>query len=636
MSTSPPKPVLIGTAGHVDHGKTSLIKALTGTDTDRLKQEKERGISIELGFAPLTLPDGRRAGVIDVPGHEKFIPQMLSGAASIDLVLLVIDAGEGVMPQTVEHLQILQLLDVRYGILVLNKIDLVEEEWLDIVEEEVRDRVAGTFLEDAPCCRVSARERLGLDELCRVLADTAARIPQRDCDGPVRLPVDRVFSISGHGTVVTGSLISGTVHTGERLEVLPLGRLARVRELQNHGEKVEAAGAGQRLAINLAGAERGWFPSGAVVASPHRFCVTERIDVRLKLLAEAAKPLRFRDPVHFHLGTARAVGRVVLLEADSLVPGESALAQIVLDRPLAAWRGDPFVIRSYSPVTTIGGGRVLDAEPPRHKRFRPEVLERIAQLESGSRGAVLHAVERLQAARLREIEKATGLSRELVQQELEALVAANELVQCAEQWLPTRLGSAWRQQLQERCQDMLEGNPLAHGVARATLKEALPSVLALKGFDLLVTSLIEEGRMQARAELLAPAGWLPRVSPAERELLERLRTHFDQLGVQVPNLNQVCEDLALSVVQADPLLAYLVGEGDLIRLNGEYLLGASAYAEAKVALTAHFQTQSELTLAEYRDLIGAGRKFTQVLLEHFDACKFTRRQGDVRLAWNLP
>ncbi|MCF6179419.1 MAG: selenocysteine-specific translation elongation factor, partial [Geopsychrobacter sp.] len=421
------KPVIIGTAGHVDHGKTSLIQALTGVDTDRLQQEKERGISIELGFAPLALPDGRRAGVVDVPGHEKFIPQMLAGAASIDLVLLVVDATEGVMPQTLEHLQILQLLKIQRGILVLNKIDLVEEDWLDIVEEEIREQVAGTFLATAPCCRVSARERLGLETLLETLVKVAADLPQRDTGGPVRLPVDRCFSITGFGTVVTGTLVSGCVRSGDRLEILPLGKQVRVRELQVHGQRVEAAEAGQRLAINLAGAERSWFKSGAVVASPHRFSVTERIDVRLQLLVEAPRPLKFRDPVHLHLGTARAVGRVVLLEADSLEPGTSTLAQIVLDRPLAAWRGDPFVIRSYSPVTTIGGGRVLDALPQKHRRFRPSVLQRLQQLESGSSGAVLHAVEQLTAARLRDLEKLTGLSRELLQENLQQLTKDGEL-----------------------------------------------------------------------------------------------------------------------------------------------------------------------------------------------------------------
>ncbi len=636
MNSAKLRPVIIGTAGHVDHGKTSLIQALTGVDTDRLQQEKERGISIELGFAPLQLPDGRLAGVVDVPGHEKFIPQMLAGAASIDLVLLVIDAAEGVMPQTREHLQILQLLNIQRGILVLNKIDLVEEDWLDIVEEEVREQVAGTFLAAAPCCRVSAREKLGLTELLDLLAESIKELPARDSAGPVRLPVDRSFSISGFGTVVTGTLVSGTVRTGEQLEILPLGKQARVRELQVHGEKVESAEAGQRLAINLSGAERSWFSSGSVVASPHRFAATERIDVRLDLLPEAPRPLKFRDPVHFHLGTARAVGRVVLLEADSLDPGGSALAQIVLDRPLAAWRGDPFVIRSYSPVTSIGGGRILDAAPAKHRRFRSEVLKRLEQLESGSSGSVLHAVEQLQAVRLRDLEKLTGLSRELLQQNLQELTASGELCQLGEQWALSGEYAAWLDKLVERSSELLDLNPLAQGIARATLKVGLPAALALKSFDLLLEELVSAGRLQVVAGLYSPPGWQPRVSDKQAELLQHILQRFEQQGLQVANLNQTLEDLGIDAASVEALIAYLLGQGELVRLSSESLLARPAYESALERLCRHFASEETLSLAQYRDLIGGSRKLAQALLEQFDSCKYTRRQGDIRLSWNLP
>jgi selenocysteine-specific elongation factor len=636
MSSSTLRPVIIGTAGHVDHGKTTLIQALTGVDTDRLQQEKERGISIELGFAPLHLPDGRLAGVVDVPGHEKFIPQMLAGAASIDLVLLVIDAGEGVMPQTLEHLRILQLLNIKRGILVLNKIDLVEEEWLDIVEEEIREQVAGTFLANAPCCRVSAREKQGLTQLLDLLAESISELPERDSAGPVRLPVDRNFSISGFGTVVTGTLVSGTIKTGERLEILPIGKQARVRELQVHGERVEVAQAGQRLAINLAGAERSWFGSGSVVASPHRFAATRRIDVRLQLLAAAPRPLKFRDPVHLHLGTARAVGRVVLLEADSLEPGDSALAQIVLDRPLAAWRGDPFVVRSYSPVTSIGGGLVLDAAPAKHRRFRPEVLGRLQQLESGSSGAVLHGIEHLQAARLRDLEKLSGLSRELLQQNLRELTASGELCQLGEQWAIAGQYDAWLDQLVERCTELLDHNPLAQGIARATLKDGLPAALALKSFDLLLDSLVAAERLQLIGDLLATPGWQPRVTSEQAELIQQILQRFEQQGLQVANLNQTLADIGLEALTMEPLIAYLLGQGELVRLTTESLLARSAYEIALERLRSHFATQETLSLAEYRDLIGGSRKLAQALLEQFDGDKYTRRQGDIRLAWNLP
>ena len=630
------KPVIVGTAGHVDHGKTTLIKALTGVDTDRLKQEKERGISIQLGFAPLTLPDGRRAGVVDVPGHEKFIPQMLAGAASMDLVLLVVDAAEGVMPQTLEHVQILQLLDVRRGIVVLNKIDLVEEEWLDIVEEEIREQLAGTFLEAAPCCRVSALQAQGLETLRALLGDAAGRLVHRDTAGPVRLAVDRCFTLSGFGTVVTGTLVSGTVKIGERLEILPLEKQARVRELQVHGYKVESAEAGQRVAMNLAGAERSWFVSGSLVASPHRFVTTERLDVRLNLLPSAPRALKFRDPIHFYLGTARAVGRVVLLEADKLEPGASTLAQIVLDRPLAAWRGDPFVIRSYSPVTTIGGGRVLDAAPRKHKRFRAEVLAGLQQLESGRRGQLLHAVESLQAARLRDLERLTGLSRDLLQRTLLELNAAGDIVQLGEQWLPRRLQPAWCEQIEDRCQQLLRANPLAQGIGRATLKEGLPAVLALRSFDLLVEQLQQQNRLVASGDLLAPPEWQPQVSAAQAVQLEQIQAVFERDGLAVANLNHCLGQLGYDYSEVEGLIAYLVGQGRLMRLNSESYLARSAYQRAVAQLQQMFAEQAEISLAAYRDRIDGGRRLAQALLEHFDGLKYTRRQGDVRLAWKLP
>ncbi|NOY12427.1 MAG: selenocysteine-specific translation elongation factor, partial [Deltaproteobacteria bacterium] len=364
---------IIGTAGHVDHGKTALIHALTGTETDRLAEEKRRGISIELGFARLDLGDGRVAGVVDVPGHEKFIPQMLSGIAGIDLVLLVVDANEGVMPQTREHLQIMQLLQVERGILVLSKCDLVEPDWLDIVEEEIREQVAGTFLDNAPCCRVSSLTGDGLDALLATIRDQLPQLSRREISGAVRLPVDRCFSISGFGTVVTGTLNSGRIVPGDSLELLPAGVTTRVREIQVHGDPAAEAVAGQRVALNLSGVSREQVPHGSVVGTPGLFRASQRIDVRLQLLSDAPRPVKFRDPLHFHLGTARTVARAILLDRDELAPGEEAFAQLSLDQPLLSHRGDRFIIRSYSPMITIGGGLVIDVEPQKHRRFRPAV-----------------------------------------------------------------------------------------------------------------------------------------------------------------------------------------------------------------------------------------------------------------------
>ena len=349
--------IIIGTAGHVDHGKTELIGALSGVKTDRLKEEQQRGISIDLGFASFRLDSGEQIGVIDVPGHERFISNMLAGIGGIDMVLLVVDANEGVMPQTIEHLQILDLLKIPQGIIVMSKIDLVEPDWADIVAEEIREAVQGTFLAQAPICRVSSITREGIDTLTGMIAEQARKIPERDADGPMRLPIDRHFSVAGFGTVVTGTLLTGTASIGDTVEILPLGEQVRIRDIQVHNKKCAQASCGQRVALNLAGLQRENLRRGCVVATPGIFEQTSRFDARLTLLKDAERPLKFRDPVHLYLGTSRVVGFVALLDRDQMEPGESALVQIHLDKPLVAHRQDRFIVRSYSPMHTIGGRR---------------------------------------------------------------------------------------------------------------------------------------------------------------------------------------------------------------------------------------------------------------------------------------
>lgn len=627
---------IIGTAGHVDHGKTALIKALTGAETDRLQQEKERGISIELGFAPLDLGGGEIAGVVDVPGHEKFIPQMLSGIAGIDLVLLVIDANEGVMPQTREHLQIMQLLQLQRGILVLSKSDLVEEDWLDIVEEEVREQVAGSFLEKAPCCRVSALTGAGLAELMETIRQQLQQVPTRDASGAVRLPIDRCFSISGFGTVVTGTLSSGSVRAGDTLELLPAAVLARLREVQVHAASVAMASAGQRVALNLSGVSREQVPRGSVLGTPGLFRATERIDVRLQLLADAPRPVKFRDPVHFHLGTARGVARVVLLDRDELQPGEQALVQLVLAQPLLAHRGDRFIIRSYSPMHTIGGGTVIDAEPQRHRRFRAEVTQRLQDLASGDLGFWLQKLDEMGLARLRDLEKQTGTSRQQLQQGLERLQEAGQVELLAEQWVLAERVRSWRQQLPQLVADYQQQHPLRHGIPRATLQSQLSNQLAPKGFDVLLERAVAAGELEPRGELLATPDWRPQPTAQEQQILARLSRYFREQGFAAKNCNETLKQLDLEGLDAELYFSYLVEDETLKKLNQESYLHTESYLRAEQLLTELFAEQPTLTLAQFRDRLGSGRKLTQALLEFFDRCKYTRRTGEERVPWRLP
>jgi selenocysteine-specific elongation factor len=637
MSTaSSPRFHIIGTAGHVDHGKTALIRRLTGIDTDRLREEKERGISIDLGFAPLTLPDGTVAGVVDVPGHERFIHNMLAGIGGIDLVLLVVDVNEGVMPQTREHLQILKLLKIPRGILVLTKCDLAEPDWLDIVEEEIREEVAGTFLAEAPACRVSAVTGAGIDELTATIRQILHELPPRDEDGPARLPIDRHFTISGFGTVVTGTLLTGKIRVGDLVEVLPPGETVRVRELQVHGHKAQEARAGQRVAVNLAGFERADLQRGAVVATPGCFELTARVDARLTLLEEAPRPLKFRDPVHLHLGTARVTAKVVLLDRDKLEPGESVLTQIQFDQPLVAHRQDRFIVRSYSPVTTIGGGQIIDPRPPRHRRFRPEVMSALGELESGERAFLLQKLTEQVCARGKDLEQASGLGRERVATHLDALANAGQARRLGDQWVTAATARHWEQLLVDAVDGCHRDQPLLPGIAHATLKGVLPAKVAPKAFEELLAAIAANGALEQRGEHVARPGFVPQPSTEQQRLIERMIESYGQAGTQANNRNEMLGTLGAPPETIDACLAFLFSRGDLVRLSEEMIVHRDAYAAALDALRAHFAVKPTLTLAEFRDHIGSARKQTQALLEHFDALKYTMRRGDERVPWQLP
>lgn len=628
--------VIIGTAGHVDHGKTALIGALTGVETDRLKEEKARGISIDLGFAPFRLPSGLVAGVVDVPGHERFISNMLSGIGGIDLVLLVVDVNEGVMPQTREHLQILDLLQIPKGIIVLTKCDLAEEDWIDIVEEEVREEVAGTFLEKAPMARVSALTGTGLKELIALIEKMVQTLPAKDNDGPMRLPIDRHFTVAGFGTVITGTLLSGSVRPGDMVDVLPPGTSVRVREVQVHGKQVGEAYAGQRVALNLAGLNRELIRRGAVVATPKVFEQTQCFDARISLLPEAPRPLRFRDPVHLYLGTARVVGLVALLDRDVMQPGESVIAQIHLDRPLVAHREDRFIIRSYSPMTTIGGGRVLDPKPAKHRRFRADIMAGLKELESGEKSFLLQKLSEQQTTTVKNLELLSGLGRERVETHLRQLEDEGLVWQMVDQWTTSEALASWRHRLAEEVSRFHEQNPLLPGIPHATLKGALPDKLSPKAFQKLLQMILDDGQLVQKGEWLLLPDWKPSPSPRQAELLEKLEAAYRAEGAQAKNRKEMTDRLGVSEEESDLLFAYLFAEGKLIKLNEESFLHADTYTQALVLLKKHFADHQTLTLAQFRDLFGSARKQVQALLEHFDGLKYTRRVGDERVAWKLP
>jgi selenocysteine-specific elongation factor len=629
-------PVIIGTAGHVDHGKTCLIRALTGVETDRLREEQERGISIDLGFAPLRLPSGRQAGIVDVPGHERFIHNMLAGVGGMDLVLLVVDVGEGVMPQTREHLQILDLLEIPTGIIVLTKCDLAEDDdWLDLVEEEIREELTGTFLEGAPACRVSATEGSGLKELISTIEKILQGLPAHDIDGPARLPVDRHFSVAGFGTVVTGTLLSGQIKIGDSVEILPADETVRVREIQVHGKKCESVNAGQRVALNLANLDRGQIERGSVIGTPGIFEQTTRIDARLSLLATAPRPLKFRDPVHLYLGTARVVGLVALLDRDQLEPGESALVQIHLDRPLVAHRQDRFIIRSYSPMTTIGGGQIVDPRPIKHKRFRDEVMQALSDLESGEQAFLLQKIGELTTPRLKQLEQATGLGFERIRDHLEALVKETTIAALGDQWVNSGAVRSWRHLLITRVRQYHDDNPLLAGIPLATLKGVLPKSLSQKAFDGLLEQSTQNEELVRNKESVALPDFRLQPTQQQQQQIDAIEQAYLKAGPQAKNRTEMLEVLNLKEDEATAALGYLFTTGKLVRLNDENYFHRQTYDQAVNLLRSRFHDR-EFSLAEFRDELGSARKAVQALLEQFDAIKYTLRKGDVRTVWKLP
>ncbi|NLM46207.1 MAG: selenocysteine-specific translation elongation factor [Firmicutes bacterium] len=629
--------VIIGTAGHVDHGKTALIKALTGVDTDRLKEEKKRGISIELGFAPFQLPGGRLAGVIDVPGHERFIHNMLAGIGGIDLVLLVVDVTEGVMPQTREHVEIMDLLQIARGVVVLTKIDLVEdEEWLDLVEEEVRQALAGTFLAGAPFFRVSAATGRGLPELVQAIDEITAEMPARDARAPLRLPVDRVFTVAGFGTVVTGTVLAGTIRNGMTVEVLPAGRFARVRQLQVYGRQTEEAVAGQRAAVNLSGLEKEALPRGSVLAAPGSLEAAYLLDAKLKLLPGVPRALKNLTRVHVYLGTGRAVGRVVLLDRDELEPGKEAPVQLRLEKKLVAQHNDRFVIRSFSPMTTIGGGIVLDARPVKHKRFRRDVLERLKELEQGDPAAPLvQRISREGATDANVLRKESGLAPEMLERLLERLVQEGRVLRAGDFYFPAHTAKEWEDRLVDTLSLFHRKNHLAAGMSRAELKGALPGELPLKVYDWLLERLAAEGSIKLAGDLVTLAGFTPKPTAQEENQLAKLAELYLAGGFKPPSVKEAAAAINAGEAKTEELLAYLVHQGVLVRLDEQFALHSSHFRHAKQELCRHFLSHKTLAAGEFREKLGSTRKFVLPLLETFDRLKWTRRLGEERVLWRL-
>ena len=566
------KHVIVGTAGHVDHGKTLLVKALTGIDTDRLVEEKKRGITIDLGFAHLDFEDGTQAGLVDVPGHEKFIKNMLAGAGGIDLAMLVVAADEGFMPQTVEHLGILSLLGIREGLVVITKADMVDPEWVEMIAEDVRERVKGTFLEGKPIMAVSAYTGQGIAELRQYLHKLVKDAAEKNLRTPFRLPVDRVFSVDGFGTVVTGTLIEGSVRKDEIAELVPSGLRAKVRSIQVHGKDTDTACAGQRVAMNLAGLKKTDVQRGDTVARPDTVKTSRMLDVRLQNLKNSQRTILTQSQVHFYHGASVMLAKVVLLDRESLLPGDSCYAQLRLTEPLASKRGDRFVIRFYSPLETIGGGVILDEVPLRHKAGDSAVLEALAIRESGSGNQKLVQVIAGFGYALPNKQKLCGelnLEEAELQEQLEELVALGKVLEL----LPDRyLAASVLDQAWDGCRKLLEAyhtaNPLHAGMKLAELRQKLLPGTELAVADGVLAELAAEGRIKRVADRYAMAEFTVHFTKRQNAIRDKLLQTYRKADLEVPGVDEVYPMfLPKEKEDCKQVLESLISSGQLVMLT---------------------------------------------------------------------
>ncbi|MCB2185842.1 MAG: selenocysteine-specific translation elongation factor [Deltaproteobacteria bacterium] len=629
------KQIVLGTAGHIDHGKTTLVKALTGIDTDRLKEEKARGITIELGFAHLTLPSGQKVGIVDVPGHEKFVKNMVAGAAGIDLVALVIAADEGVMPQTREHLDICTLLGVQTGLVVLTKVDMVDEEWLELVTEDVAEYLEGTFLENSPIVPVSAVKRQGIPELLAELDRIIADLSEQPATGPFRLPVDRVFTMKGFGTVITGTAVTGQVELGQEVMIYPRGLAAKVRGLQVHNEEVTVARRGQRTAVNLQGVDKELIDRGEVVAEPGSLVASLWLDLDLATLADMARPLKHRAPVRLHTGTKEVLGRVMLLDRDLLRPGEAALCQVRLEEPVAVMGGDRFVVRSYSPVHTIAGGRVLHPHPGRHKRNRPEIMAALASLQTGGPREKVAVHARLAGAKgltQTDLIRLTALSRKELDTLTGDMLSKQELVRFDKEG--GRLIAAPVQEellagVLALVEEHHQKNPLKSGIGREELKNRLGGELEPKLFAHLLRKLEAEGKIALEKDLIRLTGHSVQLAGDEEALRQRLVQAYQEGGFTPPYFKDVtAKD---DKKKARSVLGVLINEGVLVKVKEDLYFATEPLEEIKSRLVRHAEAHGKINAQEFKDLTGLSRKYLIPLLEYFDSIQLTMRVGDDRV-----
>jgi selenocysteine-specific elongation factor len=629
------KQVILGTAGHIDHGKTTLIKALSGIDTDRLKEEKERGITIELGFAHLQLPSGQVLGIIDVPGHEKFVKNMVAGATGVDIVALVIAADEGVMPQTREHLEICQLLRVKKGIIVLTKIDMVDQEWLDLVRDDVSAYMSGTFLADAPIMEVSAVTGQGLQELIALLDTMVKEVPEREAGNFFRLPIDRVFIMKGFGTVVTGTSISGSIKIGDDVTIYPRGLESRIRGIQVHNKEVKEVSAGLRTAINLQGLEKEELERGNVIATRDSLRSTRIIDVVFHLLASAPRKVKNRSVVRFHTGTAEIIATIILLDREELNPGQTCFAEIRLEAPTAVMSHDRYVLRSYSPIRTIGGGEILNALPQKKKRFSETALAELKVLNAGNLSEVTEqyiAAGRFAGTEDSQLPFLTSASKKKLDEIVKALLAQRRIIQYDKEkavFIQADYYKKAREEILNTLTRYHQDFPLKVGLLKEELRSRTVGSNNPKLFNFVINQLTQEEVIVQERELLRLKEHRVTLAQDQEKVRQQIEEIYLKSGIQPPYFKEIKEKFPGTT--APDVLGVMVKDGVLIKVKEDLYFHKDVIEELKNRLVEFLKDTGEIDTPQFKEMTNASRKYTIPLLEYFDITQLTMRVGDKRM-----
>ena len=628
------KNIIVGTAGHIDHGKTTLIKALTGRNTDRWEEEQRRGITIDLGFTYFDLKNGDRVGIIDVPGHEKFINNMVAGVVGMDLVLLVVAADEGIMPQTREHMDILGLLGIKKSILVINKCDLVDEEWLELVEEEIQEELEGTFLEGAPVVKVSAATGQGLDELTDTIQQLMSdEVVAKDTQTIPRLPIDRAFTLSGFGTIITGTLISGTITREDVLETYPIGKECKIRNIQVHGQNQDKCYAGQRVAINLSNVKKKEIRRGCVLAPKNSMKNTDLLDVKLKVLEDSMRILTNHERLHLYTGTSEILCRAVLLDKEQIGPGEEGLVQLRLEEEIAVKRGDRFVVRFYSPMETIGGGIVLEPNPVRKKRFDAQAIEELKKKESGSLGDVMELQIKEHGdtmITLAELAKVMAHSVDELKEYLEELEESGTIFvfpMKKDTYLWHRDSEfAVRQKIEETLQKYHSEHPYRYGMKKAEIHNTFLKKIKPNIFDAYIERMTGENVYGRREEYLSLPGYEVPKDAMYLQTEKLIEDTFEKAGYDFVRFSEI--DFGKIPRQtAEDVVLMMIDEGKVLRINEEMFTMKHLMDEAKEKIQNHLKEENLITIAQVRDMFSTSRKSAKPILEYMDSIKVTKKTG---------